>query len=229
MIALSTSQLLPLFLPWEEGKDGQPLAGATRWEAKAASVLERQLFEAEVASPPWNAREVFPWEWADVAARAVETVIADPDSRERLRQVIGLHRTGQLQAEADVQLWGGFAELLSQSWPEWQALVRRKVTRDQLVPTLACQWFLRRKNGEALPLGQDGKLTEAALRELDPLTVQALGARIYRALYGWDDAKNSAGPSPSGAGPKTSPTRAASASKARAGKPLARKSPNTRR
>ncbi len=221
--------MLPLFLPWEEGKDGQPLGGATRFEAKVASVIERQLFESEVASPPYNAREVFPWEWADVAARAVETVIADADGRERVRQVITLHRTGQLKAEADVQLWGALCELLGDTWPEWQALVRRKVTRDQIVPTLACQWFLRRRNGEALPLGQDRKLTEDALRELDPLTVQALGARIYRSLYGWDAAKNSDGPSPSGAGPTTSPKPAASASKARAGRPSTRKSPSTRR
>lgn len=228
MIPLSTGQLLPLFLPWETGKDGQPLETATRFEAKAASVLERQLFEAEVASPPWNAREVFPWEWADEAGRAVAQ-LAQVDDRDRLTHVIALHRTGQLTDEADRQLWAGLGELLDQSWPAWQALKRRQETRDQILPTLACQWFLRRKGGEALPLGTDGKLTDEALRGFDFLELQALGRAIYRSLYGWEQAKNSDGPSPSGGGPKTSRKRAASGSATRAGKPSTTRSRNTRR
>ncbi len=228
MIALSTSQLLPLFLPWEEGKDGQPLQTATRWEAKAASVLERQLFEAEVASPPYSAREVFPWEWADVAARAIGN-LAQLDDQDRLMHVIGLHRTGQLEAEADKQLWEGLCAILDSSWPEWQALARRQARRDQLLPTLACAWFLRRRNGEALPLTDDGRLTDEALREIDFMTIAALGRRIYRALYGWEQAKNSDGPSPSSGGPKTSQTPAGSASTARAGKRSTKSKPSTRR
>ena len=228
MIPLSTSALVPVWLPWELDAQGSPRADATKWEAKAATVLERQMFEAEIASPPISAREVLPWEWADVAARAIDR-LSDLADRDRLNQVIALHRVGKLEDEADRQLWAGLCGILDASWPEWQGLTRRQERRNQLLPVLACQWFLKRRNGEPLPTDQDGRLTNDALAALDFLTIQSLGSRIYRTLYGWEEAKNSDGPSPSGGGPKTSQTPGGSGTQAGAGRPSTRKSPSTRR
>lgn len=228
MIAASTSALFPLTLPWETGEDGAPIDGAIRWEGRAASVIERQMFEAEVAAPPVSAREVLPWEWADVAQRAIGE-LGDIGDRERLSQVIALARANALENEDDRQLWIGLQGLLGETWPEWQALAKRAERRRQMLPVLACQWFLKRRNGEPLETDRDGRLTNAALATIDPMALLWLGARLYAWAYGWEQAGNSAGPSPSADGPKTSPKRGSGATTARAGSSSTKPAPKTRR
>lgn len=229
MIAASTTALYPLTPPWECGPDKvTPLDGATRWEGVAASVMDRQLFEAELAAPPLSGREVYSWEWADVAQRALGQ-LAGVGDRDEILRIITLARIGDLTAEEDKQTWFGLRNLLSEMWPEWQTLERRQERRRQLLPVLACKWFLKRKNGDPLETDRDGRLTDSALAALPAFDMMWLGNRLHGWAYGGAQLGNSAGPSPLDAAPKTSRKPAASASKTRAGKPSASRSPRTRR
>jgi hypothetical protein len=227
MIALSTSKPVRFTPSWLDGQDGAPV-----FLIRPGSVIERGELESDLASHPFNAGKVYPWDMANVAGDAARALLSGEDLATVL-EALGHLRGGQEMAALDAdtrQLLIGIDGALMDAWPEYAALRKREARRTEFLPLLAAKRFLVGWEGlEAeFSADKDGKASDAALRALGPVFLPAVGMEAYRLLYAEDQRPLSAPPSKSGPGPETSPAASKRRSAAQAGTSRARSGRKTR-
>ena len=209
MLAISAKQPIR----WQADWDVKSEDGAVFYY-RAATVTERELFEAEAAG--YRAGRVFPWDltnqfFAGLAALLTE----DPESVDRMaevhrRSVYGEELTPAEQAELDQ-----VADALVQHWPGYRLLIEQAARRDAIMPVLAVRRFVTgwdnvldgAGNTVACTRGMDGMVTEGSLSAVPPITLKRLGMEIYGNLYATGEAKNSVPLLKSGGVQRTSKAR----------------------
>ena len=209
MLAISAKQPIR----WQADWDVKSADGAVFYY-RAATVTERELFEAEAAG--YRAGRVFPWDLTNQFFVGLGALLPeDPESVDRLsdvhrRSVYGEDLNATEQAELDQ-----VSDALIQHWPGYRLLIEQSARRDAVMPILAvrrfvCGWEnVADEKGVAVPFsrGLDGMVPEQSLRSITPLTLKSLGMEIYSNLYATGEAKNSEPPSKSGGGQRTSKPR----------------------
>ena len=209
MIALSTTQPIRWQAEWDAKSEG----GAVFYY-RAATVTERELFEAEAAG--YRAGRVFPWDMTNQFFAGLQAFLPeDPEAVDRVadahrRSVYGEELTPAEQAELDQ-----VADALVQHWPGYRLLIEQAARRDAIMPVLAVRRFVTgwdnvldgAGNTVACTRGMDGMVTEGSLSAVSPITLKRLGMEIYGNLYATGEAKNSVPPSKSGGVQRTSKAR----------------------
>lgn len=191
--------------PWLCDETGAPREGAPVYSIKPGNVMARAQFEGALAAPPYLARQVWSFELAAAAGEGVEALAPEGD-RGRIAQVLGLRQLDRLDDPADRALWDALEGILIEGWPAFAALKAFEARREAVLPVLAAKWFLRAVNGEAVALGVDGTVTDAALAEVPPLDLRMIGLEAFGLLYAGAHTKKSE------PRPKSGPIRAASRS-----------------
>jgi hypothetical protein len=175
---------------------------------RAGDVVERGEFEAAVAE--MRAGRVFDFQTEEAFLDGVRTLLADdPEGVERIEQALAAEKEAaeaagpgnkpQLAAEDRALLEQSRAAVL-EHWPPYSTLVGRMARRNELLPTLAFQWFCTGWSGKDLPefkKGIDGRVTIAALSKIPALTLRVAGMQAYQMQYATGFEKNSAPPLPS--------------------------------
>ena len=209
MLAISAKQPIR----WQADWDVKSEDGAVFYY-RAATVTERELFEAEAAG--YRAGRVFPWDLTNQFFSGLAALLTeDPESVDRMaevhrRSVYGEDLTPAEQAELDE-----VSNALIQHWPGYRLLIEQSARRDAVMPVLAvrrfvCGWEnVVDDDGNLVPFtrGLDGMVPEQSLKSITPLTLKSLGMEIYSNLYATGEAKNSEPPSKSGGGQRTSKPR----------------------
>lgn len=209
MISLSTTQPIRWQAEWDAKSEG----GAVFYY-RAATVTERELFEAEAAG--YRAGRVFPWDLQDKFFAGLQALLPeDPEAVDRLadahrRSSYGEELTSAEQAELDQ-----VTDALVQHWPGYRLLIEQAARRDAIMPVLAVRRFVTgwenvnddAGNPVACTRGLDGMVTESSLSAVPPITLKRLGMEIYGNLYATGEAKNSVPPSKSGGVQRTSKAR----------------------
>lgn len=208
MLALSTAQPIRWQAEWDVK------TGGAVFYYRAATVTEREMFEAEAAG--YRAGRVFPWDLTKQFFAGLSALLPnDPESIDRLadaqrRSMYGEDLEAAEQAELDQ-----VSDALIQHWPGYRLLIEQTARRDAVMPVLAVRRFVVGwenvfdDNGApvACTRGLDGMITEDSLRNVVPLTLKSLGMEIYSNLYATGEAKNSEPPLKSGGGQRTSTPR----------------------
>jgi hypothetical protein len=216
MIATSTSQRVPFTPPWLTGRAGAPV-----FFIRPGSLVERSQLEATLASHPYNAGKVYPWDLADVAADAARALLNGEALAQVLEALSTLRGAGGIESVplAQRQLLIGVDGALMEAWPEYADLRAREARRTEFMPLLACKQFLVGWEGMETPFtaDKDGKASEDALRALGSLFLPVVGMEAYRLLYAEDQRPLSPPPSKSAPDRVTSPAGARRRSAAKAG------------
>jgi hypothetical protein len=228
MLAISAVQPIR----WQADWDVKTQDGAVFYY-RAATVTERELFEAEAAG--YRAARVFPWDLTNQFFAGLQALLPeDPESIDRVcdvhrRNIYGEEISAAEQAELDQ-----VSDALVQHWPGYRLLIEQSARRDAVMPILAvrrfvCGWEnVVDGNGDPVPFtrGLDGMVPELSLKSVTPLTLKSLGMEIYSNLYATGEAKNSAPPSKSGGGQRISKPRN---SVRKAGRSVTTSGPKTQR
>ncbi|MEA3390023.1 MAG: hypothetical protein U9R64_12235 [Pseudomonadota bacterium] len=173
---------------------------------RAGDVIEREMFEAQLAGPKYRAGEVWPWE-KQASLMAGLTTLAGEDAP----QLIALAQTaasGQLEDKAEIALLEQATAIVAQHYAPYGALVEQEERRRAVLPVAAfCRYCVRADNVDAeIRRGIDGFIDPDCLRDMDPMALRAAGFEAYNRQYAATARKNSDAPSKSGADPKTSPS-----------------------
>lgn len=225
MLALSTAHPIR----WQAEWDAEAEGGAVFYY-RAATVTERELFEAEAAG--YRAARVFPWDMINQFFEGLKALLPDdPESVDRLvdvhrRSLYGEYLTPPEQAELDE-----VSSTLIQHWPGYRLLIEQSARRDAVMPILAVRRFVcgwenladDAGNPVEFTRGMDGMVPEESLKAITPLTLKSLGMEIYSNLYATGEAKNSEPPSKSGGGQRTSKPRSTVKKAGRSGTTSGRK------
>lgn len=208
MLAISTAQPIR----WQAEWDAK--TGGAVFYYRAATVTERELFEAEAAG--YRAGRVFPWDLQNQFFAGLSALL--PEDAESIDRLADAHRRSlygeDLEAAAQAEL-DQVSDALIQHWPGYRLLIEQTARRDAVMPVLAVRRFVvgweNVSDDSGAPVafarGLDGMVTEESLRNVTPLTLKSLGMEIYSNLYSTGEAKNSAPPSKSGGGQRISKTR----------------------
>lgn len=182
---------------------------------------ERTLFEAELASPPWNAGIVHPFQLIHALEDAADALATEPDDRARLQEVLDYaQRDPDALDDSGRALLTAFQDTAAAHWPAYQTLIRKQERRRVVGPALALKRFLC--GWENMPVafgaGIDGAATDATLEALSAIDRLWLGYEIQARLYlSADEGKASAPPQSSPSGPATSPADGGQRTAGRAG------------
>lgn len=202
MTATSTSAVA--FTPaWREGSDDAPV-----FYLVPAGVIERSLMEAEL-SGRFAAGRVYGFELLAAVRSGVETLLAGDADQGRLLELIDLEASGEQVdlTDDDRRELADVKRVLATGWPEYQMLLEQVERRRELAPLIAFRRFCTgiEAKGVTFAKGRDGLVSEATLREIDPLELRAAGNRAFSMAYVTEeDAGNSARPSSSVDGQATS-------------------------
>lgn len=220
MIATSKAPVA-FTLPWRKGP------GASVFQVRPGDVIERAELEAEIAGEHRAAR-VYRFELDAAFEAGVKALLADrPDDAAQLIEWLGHESAGEALEPQEAALLREARDTLAEHWPAYRALRSRQERRNALTPVVAFRRFVCGWEGEGMPAyaaGPDGLVPLDLMAQLDPLAVQAAGAHAYSLLYAGGSEKNSASPSPSDEGRKTS----TSDSRRGAGKSTAKRGSKTR-
>lgn len=212
---LSTNALRRVRLPGAEGK-----ADAAVFLAKVPSLDERDLFEAELAGPPWNAGLVFEFQLLEALEEAARAWL-DGDSLARTDAAIQARRSQQELDQGQQAIMLSLEQNAGRAWPAFQHLEQRRQNRHVLGPALAIRRFLRGWENFDAPfvVGADGCPTDETLGHLGRIERQLVGRLILNGLHlTADEGNGSAPPSKSSAGQKTSQAAGDRQTAGRAGK-----------
>lgn len=197
MVPLSTSNLVPFTPPWLEGKPNAP-----RYLLQPGGVVERSLFEAELASPPYNAGRVYDVQLYEAARDGVRAW-ATGDDLARLLELIDAHQSQQLKdGSADMQMFLTVEAALRDKWPAYAALCAQRARRQECLPLLAAQRFLRGWENIDKPFQAnfDGSPSPKTLAAIPQLELKAIGLQAWSLLYvseeaaGESDARSKSAP-----------------------------------
>lgn len=225
MIGLSTAQPIR----WQAEWDAKSTDGAV-FLYRAATVTERELFEAEAAG--YRATRVFPWDLQNQFFSGLQALLPeDPENVDRLadahrQSMYGKDLEPQAQAELDQ-----VKDALTEHWPGYRLLIEQSARRDNVMPVLAARRFLVGWDNVfdasgapvAFTRGLDGMVPEALLKHVTPLTIKALGMEIYGSLYASGEAKNFAPPLKSGGDQRTSKARSIATTRGKSAKTSGRR------
>lgn len=212
MIALSTAAIVRRSPPWLVDQPDAPV-----YLLRAGSVIERELFEAEL-SGEYRAGRVFDFEMTEAFRQGIAALMADDPGRDQILAAIAADEAGEELPATDRQMLIEARGVLSQHWPEYRELAAQAERRRQVSPALAlrrfCVGFERVTGSDGKPVafarGEDGLVTDAVLKRIPPAELRMAGIEAYGLLYGSADEGNFARPSPSDDGPQTSGSDASS-------------------
>lgn len=182
-----------------------------KYFVKAATVEERELFEAEAAA--FRAARVFPWDLQNAFFDGLKALLpADPEEVERIQDINLRVTSGDEASAAELAELQEVTDALTEYWPGYRKLVEQTARREAIMPVLAVRRFLqgwervKDQDGQDVPLkrGLDGRVTDGCMQHMDTVTIRSLGLFIYNALYAVGAEKNSVPPSKSGSVRKTS-------------------------
>jgi len=200
-----------------------PGAAGVDFLARPGTVMDRDLLEAELAGPRFNAGRVFDFQLIDALEDALDAwKPADDPDRAPLAELLHLARHAPADlSDSQRQLLAGFEETAREHWHAFAALANRRARREILMPALAVSWFLTGWEGIEQPFetGVDGRPTDRTLAAI-PSTVRLwLGLEILKLLYlGPDEGKASGSPPSSPPGRGTLRAAGGRQTAARAGK-----------
>ena len=200
------------------GAEGKP--GAVTFLVKVVSLDERDLFEAELAGPPWNAGLVYEFQFLDALEEAARAWL-DGDHLATVEAALQQRRAGRKLDTAQQAILLTLEEEARRNWPGFQLLERRRQNRHLLAPALALRRFLQGWEGFDQPfdLGADGYVNDATLERLTQLERLLVGRVILRGLHlTADEGNGSASPTKSSAGLATSRAAGGRRTAGRAGK-----------
>lgn len=223
---LSAKALRRVYLPGAEGKPD-----AVAFLVKVATLDERDLFEAELAGPPWNAGIVYDFQILDALEEAARAWM-DGDHLATIEGAIQARRAGVDLDTAQKAILLTLEQSAARNWPAFQLLEQRRQNRHLLAPALALRRFLRGwENLDAsFETGADGLPTDATLEHLSRIERLLVGRRILATLHlSADEGNGSASPTKSTAGPASSQAAGGRQTAGRGGKSGARSTPKTRR
>lgn len=201
--ALSAAE--PFTPKWIEGP------GAPIFLIRAGDVIERELFEAILSGPVYNAGEVWPWEKHGALVEGIAAI-----GGEDAPQLIALAEASMQEVLADPQekaLLAQVTALVAQHFPPYRALVEQDIRRRGILPVAAfCRYCTGWENVDAeMKRGVDGMIDASAIATIDPIMLRSAGMEAYNRQYGISARKNSASPLKSGDDQETSPSADASA------------------
>lgn len=191
--------------PWAEG-EGNPA-----YFYRAATVEERELFEAEAAA--FRAARVFPWDLQAAFFAGLQALLPDDaEAIERLSDINQRASDGTEISAAETAELQEVTDALTQYWPGYRQLVEQAARREAIMPVLAVRRFMvgwenvtdAEGRSVALIRGLDGRVHDASMKLLDTVTIRSLGLAIYHQLYAVGTEKNSAPPSASAPARRTS-------------------------
>lgn len=188
---------------WLEGQAGAPV-----FFLRAGDVIERELFEAQLAGPAWGAAEAWPWEKQGALLEGLRTL-----GGEDAPHLIALAETagaGALEDAGEIALLKDAAALVAQHYPPYRVILEQEARRQAVLPVAAfCRWCVRWENvPEAGEPRRDvaGLIDPASIGEIPALLLRSAGVEAYRRQYGASARKNSDAPLKSGADPRISPS-----------------------
>ncbi len=188
--------------PWSPPWDPK-----TAFMVRAADVLERGEFEAELAS--FGAGRIFPFQIEQAFMEGVEALLADhPADIERIREVQAAFEAlepGQKLPAEEQGLIEGAREAVRAHWPAFRALIAQEAKRQEIMPTLAFRrfctgWEGGNIDGSPLPeyrAGIDRLILLDTMKAVDPILIRLVGLHAHNLMWATGDAKNSAAPLPS--------------------------------
>jgi hypothetical protein len=227
MIGLSTAQPIR----WQAEWDAKEADGAVFYY-RAATVTERELFEAEAAG--YRATRVFPWDITNQFFAGLRALL--PDDAESVDRLADVHRRSvygeELEPTEQAEL-DQVSDALMQHWPGYRLLIEQAARRDAVMPVLAVRRFVvgwdHVLDASGAPVaftrGLDGMVPETALNHITALTLKSLGMEIYGNLYATGEAKNSAPLLKSGGGQRTSKVRRSATTRGKSAKTSGPKTP----
>lgn len=217
----TTTAPRPWPLPWGDGK--------THFMLRAGDVIERGEFEAGLAE--MDAGQVWDWQLEEVFHQGVMALLPDnPEEVERIREISTAINCGEKVSREDQALIDSAKEAVRRAWPAYRSLLAQAARRNELIPTLAFQWFVSGWEGPNLPehrTGIDGRLDISVMKAITPMVVRLAGTAAYQLLYATNAEDFFARPLPPAKSPKPSTKRASrkgGSSAARSG----RKTPSSR-
>ena len=172
---------------------------------RAGDVIERELMEAQLASPAYGAAEIWPWERQRILLEGLSAMGGDDAPF-----LIALAETAakaSLDDAAEILLLDQATALVAQHFAPYRLLVEQADRRRGILPIVAfCRYCVRWDNLDAdLKRGMDGMIDPASLSAVPPMLIRAAGVEAYNRQYGSAARKNSDAPLKSGADHRTSP------------------------
>ncbi|WP_313737209.1 hypothetical protein [Sphingobium yanoikuyae] len=202
IIASTAASAAEPFTPkWLEGTPGAPT-----FYIRAGDIIERQLMEAELSGPAYNAGEIWPWEKHGALIDGISAFAGEDTAH-----LIALAETaakGELVDPAEIQLLQQVTQTIAQHFPAYRALVEREERRRAVLPMVAfCRYCVDWENVEGRPVrGINGQIDPATLTTIEPLLLRVAGMEAYDRQYGLSARKNSDAPLKSGDDQETSPS-----------------------
>lgn len=189
-VATSTREPVQFWAPWHLNDDGSAKPGAPSFLIRVADVIERGLFEAELAGR-YNAAAVWPFELKAAAERGLRALLANaPEHLDRALELCAAEYKGEL-AGAARETWSSLEATLRQVDGEYATLAGQAAARAELIPTIAaarfvCGWEnVVGMNGAPVEfkLGPDGRVDRDALAAVEGVLLQVVGREAYRLQY----------------------------------------------
>ena len=226
MAATSTTEAERFTPPWREGEPNAPV-----YLIRAGGVIERDALEAEL-SGTYRAPKAHLPEIRQVRREGVLHLLADDPELDHVLELIGREAADGEEPEQlspdEQRLLTEIHGILAEFWPDYRDLMGQIARREQFLPTLAFRRFVVGWENVDVPFARDrhGVITDASLREIDPLELKVAGFRAYGRLFPETDAeKNSAPPSSSDAVLTTSTSGGDSATDGKSTAKSGRKTP----
>lgn len=190
-------------VPWRLGESPAPV-----FYFRAASVIERSEFEAELAGEH-RAAQVFPWELHEAFEAGLTALLGeDAEGIADLVQLAAQERGGEDLGPEETARLDQARDLIEQHWPPYRRLLSQAKRRNAVAPVLAFQWFCAGWEGQDVEFatGFDGKVKPELLTDLDAIELRGAGLYAFNLQYMSSAEKNSGPPLNVDADPKTSGT-----------------------
>ncbi len=166
-------------LPWN--KD-------VKFSIRAGDVIERDMFEAELAG--LDADRVYDFQLTEAFLAGVEVLLdGHPEDIARIREAVAatdaLAENEQLPA-SERALLEGARQAVKTAWPPYRTLLAQADRRNKLLSTLAFRNFVTGWEGKDLPAYEkdiEGKVTLAAMKAIPPPILRIVGQRAYVLLW----------------------------------------------
>lgn len=188
-------------VPWRLGDSPAPA-----FYFRAASVIERSEFEAELAGEH-RAGQVFPWALDEAFEAGLTALLGeDADGIADLVQLAAQDRAGEDLGPEEAARLEEASDLIEQHWPPYRRLLAQAQRRNAVAPVLAFQWFCAGWDGQAVDYatGFDGKVKPELLNDLDPMELRGAGLYAFNLQYMTSAEKNLGPPLSAVADPKIS-------------------------
>jgi hypothetical protein len=180
---------------------------------RRASVIERDMFEAEVAGEH-RAGRIMPWEWQSAFVEGMRALLPDDPEGARLIELAQLRAKGESLDATDAALLRQAEEVMHEHWPDYRRLRAQEERREAVLPVLAFRRFVTGweglTDGEGAPIifAQSlGVVADDVLAQIPPIIIKACGITAYNGQYIRGTEKNLGALSKSGDARKTSGIR----------------------